>query len=104
MKSMKLNVPAIALVILGLLILFGKFGSVVGFLFAAAIFALGYYGMKTGKTFLGGLLMIVGGCMLLAKLSWLIGPLFGIILIVAGIVWIAGRREHGASRRSGFGG
>ncbi|GGO09673.1 hypothetical protein [Saccharibacillus kuerlensis] len=101
MRSMKLNIPAIVLVVLGVLILFGKLGSFVGFLFAVAIFALGYYGIKTGKTFLGWLLMIVGGSMLLAKLSWLIGPLLGIILIAAGIVWITGKSSN--SRR-GFGG
>ncbi|NGZ76865.1 hypothetical protein [Saccharibacillus alkalitolerans] len=102
MRIMKLNVPAIVLVVLGALILFGKFGSVVGFLFAAAIFALGYYGVKTGKTFLGWLLMIVGGCMLMAKLSWLIGPLLGIVLIAAGVIWISGKKS--SSSRSGFGG
>ncbi|WP_172200562.1 hypothetical protein [Saccharibacillus qingshengii] len=101
MRSMKLNIPAIVLLVLGALILFGKLGGFVEFLFAAAIFALGYYGVKTGKTFLGWLLLIVGGCMLLAKLSWLIGPLLGIALIAAGIVWIAGKRSNS---RSGFGG
>ena len=101
MRRMKLNIPAIVLVVLGVLMLFGKLGSFVGLLFAAALFALGYYGVKTGKTFLGWLLMIVGGSMLLAKLSWLIGPLLGIALIAAGIVWIAGRRS---SSRRGFGG
>ncbi|MEJ8303719.1 hypothetical protein [Saccharibacillus sacchari] len=103
MRSMKLNIPAIVLVVLGTLILFGKFGSFVGLLFAAAIFALGYYGVKTGKTFLGWLLMIVGGMMLLSKLSWLIGPLLGIALIAAGIIWIAGKRSE-SNRRRGFGG
>lgn len=101
MRSMKLNIPAIVLLVLGALILFGKLGSFVGLLFAAAIFALGYYGVKTGKKVLGWSLLIVGGCMLLAKLSWLIGPLLGIALIAAGIMWIAGKRTN--SRR-GFGG
>ncbi len=104
MRSMKLNIPAIVLLVLGALILFGKFGSFVGLLSAAAIFALGYYGVKTGKTFLGWSLLIVGGLMLLSKLSWLIGPLLGIALIAAGIFWIVSKRHERMNSRRGFGG
>jgi hypothetical protein len=70
----------------GALILLSKMGGVlhglVGLLFPLAIAALGYYGIKRGRSFIGWALLLVGTIGLLAKLSGLIA-----LLIAGGFIY-----------------
>lgn len=83
---------AIMLIALGALIILNKtgfifghlFGTIMGYLFPIALVLLGYLGIKNGRNLLGWILMIVGGLILFAKLSWLIGILIAIGLIIYG--------------------
>lgn len=83
---------AIMLIILGVLIILNKtgfifgnlFGSIMGYVFPVALVLLGYLGVKNGRNFIGWILMIFGGLILFAKLSWLIGLLIAIGLIIYG--------------------
>lgn len=83
---------ALILIALGVLILLNKlgfvfgpvFGSMMGYLFPVAIVFLGYLGVKNGRGFIGWTLMLIGGLILFVKLSWIIGLLLAIGLIIYG--------------------
>jgi lia operon protein LiaI len=73
---------ALILIALGALILldfigFGL-GNILGFLVPAAMVALGYIGIKRGRSFIGWVLVIIGLISLLGKMSGFFG------LIIAG--------------------
>ncbi|NMO95579.1 hypothetical protein [Paenibacillus lemnae] len=89
MRSSKTNGMSILLIGLGALILLGVFGPLLGWLFSLLIpilmIGLGYYGIKQGNTLIGWIVLAIGIMSLIGKLSWLIGPLLGIALIVFGI-------------------
>jgi lia operon protein LiaI len=79
---------ALLLIMFGALILLNKFGIHTGhlmsYLFPVAMIGLGWLGLKNGKTFIGFVLMAIGGLILLAKLSGLIAVAIAIGLIIYG--------------------
>ncbi|MGM1050043.1 hypothetical protein SAMN05661091_0731 [Paenibacillus uliginis N3/975] len=99
MRSTKDNGMGILLIGLGALVLLGVFGPVLGWLFSllipVAMIALGYYGIRRGNTFFGWIILGIGVLSLIGKLSWLFGPILGIVLIVYGV----SRFKGGNSRR-----
>jgi len=46
---------------------------------------LGYYGIRRGNALIGWIILGIGVIWLMVKLSWLIGPVLGIILIIYGL-------------------
>ncbi|MHA0858171.1 hypothetical protein [Paenibacillus sp. CMAA1364] len=80
---------AVFLIIIGALMLLGIFGPLLGRLlglvFPIVLIALGYYGVRSGRVLIGWIILTIGILSLIAKLSWLIGPVLGIIVIVIGI-------------------
>lgn len=89
MRRSQPNSFAIVLIVMGVLILIGKFtpllGSLFGVIFSLLLIALGYYGIRRGNSFFGWIILFFGIVSLLSKLAWLIVPLLGIGLIVYGI-------------------
>ncbi|OGX61762.1 MAG: hypothetical protein A2189_08390 [Paenibacillus sp. RIFOXYA1_FULL_44_5] len=83
------NGLALFLIICGALILFGKFGFVIGHLFSFLVpvifVVLGFIGIKNGSKFFGWLFFIIGLISLIGILSKLIGILIGIGLILYGV-------------------
>jgi predicted membrane protein len=89
---------AILLIVVGALILLNlipAFGylvhEIIGYLIPIAMIVLGYYGVRSGNTVIGWIIMILGLLILMGKLSWLIGPLLAIGLIIFGIALLRGR-------------
>ncbi|MFM9280503.1 hypothetical protein [Paenibacillus jiagnxiensis] len=89
---------AILLIVVGALILLNlipAFGflvhEIIGYLIPIAMIVLGYYGVRSGNTVIGWVIMILGLLILIGKLSWLIGPLLAIGLIIFGIALLRGR-------------
>lgn len=78
---------AILLIACGALILLSRLGlgNVAGFVVAAAMVALGLYSVKNGSRFMGWVILIIGGLVLLSKLSWIIGLVLAIGLIGYGV-------------------
>lgn len=91
------NGLAIALVVIGALMLMGVFapllGKLISLLFPLILIGLGYYGIKRGKMLIGWVILVVGLLMLISKLAWLIGPVLGILLLVFGIMMLKGKRR-----------
>ena len=89
MRNSKGNGMSILLIGLGILVLLGVFGPLLGWLFSLLIpilmVALGYYGIRRGNTLMGWIILGIGVIWLMGKLSWLIGPILGIILIIYGV-------------------
>ncbi|WP_138495318.1 hypothetical protein [Paenibacillus pinistramenti] len=93
---------AVILIVIGVLIIFGKFtpllghlfGFFFGLIFAVAMIALGYYGIRRGNAFFGWIVLAIGVLALIAKLAWLIVPVIGIMVVLYGISLFKGRR-HG---------
>lgn len=77
---------ALLLIGCGGLILLSKLGfivhGIIGFLFPLALAALGYYGIKRGRTFIGWVLLLIGTIGLLTKLSGFIA-----LVIAAGFIY-----------------
>jgi predicted membrane protein len=99
MRRSQPNSFAIVLIVIGVLILIGKFtpilGSLFGVIFSLLLIALGYYGIRRGNSFFGWIILFFGIVSLLSKLAWLIVPLLGIGLIVYGISALSnGRRNY----------
>ncbi|MFP4976911.1 hypothetical protein ACE6ED_16010 [Paenibacillus sp. CN-4] len=94
MQRNKGNGLAIVLIGLGALMLLGMLAPLVHglfrMLFPVLLIALGYYAVKSGRKFIGWAVMFVGVMSLIAKLSWLIGPLLGLGLVVIGISVLKG--------------
>ncbi|UUZ90345.1 hypothetical protein LJK87_30980 [Paenibacillus sp. P25] len=57
---------------------------IMGFLFPLAMIGLGYVGIKNGKSAIGWILILLGGLILIGKLSGVIAILIAIGLIVYG--------------------
>ncbi|MNP49602.1 hypothetical protein D3C76_1437970 [compost metagenome] len=91
------NGLAAVLIIIGGLMLLGVFGPVLGRLlglvFPIILVALGYYGIRRGKVLIGWIVLAIGILSLLAKLSWIIGPILGIALLVFGISLLRNKRR-----------
>ncbi|NOU93883.1 hypothetical protein GC093_11690 [Paenibacillus sp. LMG 31456] len=79
---------ALLLILLGALILLNKFGvhtgHLMGYLFPVAMIGLGWLGLKNGKSFIGFILIAIGGLTLMVKLSGLIAIVLAIGLIIYG--------------------
>lgn len=80
------NGMALLLICCGGLILASKLGFAVhglmSILFPAVLAALGYYGIKCGRSVIGWILLVVGTLTLLSKLSGLIA-----LIIAAGFIY-----------------
>ncbi|WP_017815556.1 MULTISPECIES: LiaF transmembrane domain-containing protein [Paenibacillus] len=95
------SIAAVSLIAVGILMVFGKFfpvvhnlmGELVGLLIPVVLLILGYYALQSGRKVLGIILSIIGACILFAKLSFLIGPILGIALVIWGITLLKNRRQ-----------
>ncbi|KOR82649.1 LiaF transmembrane domain-containing protein [Paenibacillus solani] len=89
MRNSRGNGMSILLIGLGILVLLGVFGPLLGWLFSllipVLIVALGYYGIRRGNTLMGWVVLGIGLVWLMSKLSWVLAPILGIILIVYGV-------------------
>ncbi|KOP66534.1 LiaF transmembrane domain-containing protein [Paenibacillus solani] len=89
MRNSRGNGMSILLIGLGILVLLGVFGPLLGWLFSllipVLIIALGYYGIRRGNTLMGWVVLGIGLVWLMSKLSWVLAPILGIILIVYGV-------------------
>lgn len=98
MRRSQPNTFAVVMIVIGVLILIGKFtpilGSLFGIIFSILLIALGYYGVRRGNAFFGWILLFFGVVSLLSKLAWLIVPMLGIGLIVYGISTLTSGRRH----------
>ncbi|SFB30641.1 hypothetical protein SAMN05216312_105429 [Cohnella sp. OV330] len=92
---------AVVLIALGVLLLFGKLGHLVGWiiglLIPIAIIGLGVMAWRNGYRLIGIVIGIIGGFMLLGKLSVVIFWVAAIGLIVLGISMLNGKT--GRTRR-----
>jgi lia operon protein LiaI len=90
------NGLAIALIVIGAIMLLGLalplIHGIFRLLFPVLLVVLGYYGIKSGRKLIGWAVLFIGVMSLLAKLSWIIGPLLGIALVVWGISVLKGKR------------
>lgn len=97
MRTNKTSGWAIVLIALGALMLLGVFaplfGTLTGLIFPILMIVLGYYGIRRGKVVIGTIILAFGVMGLLAKLSWIIGPLLGIALVVFGIMLLKGKKS-----------
>ncbi|MDP4098380.1 hypothetical protein OIN60_16735 [Paenibacillus sp. P96] len=90
---------AILLIVVGALILLSNFTPAFGYLLheimsyliPMAMIVLGYYGIRSGNRVIGWVILILGLLILIGKLSWLIGPLLAVGLIIFGISLLRGR-------------
>ncbi|CAH1201971.1 MULTISPECIES: LiaF transmembrane domain-containing protein [Paenibacillus] len=98
MRWNKGNGWAIVFIALGVLLLFGKLtpllGHLTGYLIPILMIALGYYGVKRGNVALGWIVLLIGILSLMVKLSWLIGPIIAIGLIIFGISMLNNKRGY----------
>lgn len=96
MQNRKGNGLAIALIVIGAVMLLGVLPHLIhgifGILFPVLLVALGYYGIKSGRKIIGWVVLFVGVMALISKLAWIIGPLLGIALVVWGISVLKGKR------------
>ncbi|WP_150269188.1 LiaF transmembrane domain-containing protein [Paenibacillus tepidiphilus] len=94
MYNRKNNGLAIVLIVLGAIMLLGialpLIHGIFRILFPVLLIALGYYGIKSGRKIIGWIVLFIGVMSLLSKLSWIIGPLLGIALVVWGISVLRG--------------
>lgn len=102
MRINRKSIAAFALIIIGVLMVFGKFvpvlhslvGYLIGLLIPVALLVLGYYALQSGRRFLGITLSVIGACILFAKLSWIIGPVIGIALVWWGYSMLKNRHHQ----------
>ncbi|MRN56433.1 LiaF transmembrane domain-containing protein [Paenibacillus monticola] len=91
------NGLAIVLIAIGAIMLMGVLPHLIhgifGILFPVLMVALGYYGIKSGHKIIGWVVLFIGIMTLISKLSWIIGPLLGIALVVWGISVLKGKRR-----------
>lgn len=93
------NGLAVVLIVIAVLLLFGKFGHLVGSLLSTLIailipvlvIGLGVMAWQRGNKLIGGILAVIGGFMLLGKLSTIIFWI-AIIGLVIFIISMLGRR------------
>ncbi|AIQ65519.1 hypothetical protein PSTEL_22775 [Paenibacillus stellifer] len=96
MRQNKGNGLAVILIAIGAIMLLGMalplIHGIFRLLFPVILVVLGYYGIKSGRKLIGWIVMFIGVMSLIAKLSWLIGPLLGLALVVWGISVLKGKR------------
>lgn len=92
------NGLAVILIVIGILLLFGKLGNLFGFIISllipVLIIGLGVMAWRRENRLVGGILAVIGGFMLLGKLSTVIFWIAVIGLIVFGISML-GRKPAG---------
>ncbi|AIQ43624.1 hypothetical protein MKZ24_09805 [Paenibacillus sp. FSL R7-0297] len=92
------NGLAIVLIAIGAVMLLGILPNLIhgifGILFPVLLVALGYYGIKSGHKIIGWVVLFIGIMSLISKLSWIIGPLLGVALVVWGISVLRGKRSR----------
>jgi len=92
------NGLAVILIVIGILLLFGKLGNLFGFIISllipVLIIGLGVMAWRRDNRLVGGILAVIGGFMLLGKLSTVIFWIAVIGLIVFGISML-GRKPAG---------
>ncbi len=92
------NGLAVILIVIGILLLFGKLGNLFGFIISllipVLIIGLGVMAWRRDNRIVGGILAVIGGFMLLGKLSTVIFWIAVIGLIVFGISML-GRKPAG---------
>jgi len=92
------NGLAVILIVIGILLLFGKLGNLFGFIISllipVLIIGLGVMAWRRDNRIVGGILAVIGGFMLLGKLSAVIFWIAVIGLIVFGISML-GRKPAG---------
>jgi hypothetical protein len=91
------NATAVLLIGFGALLILGKlgiFGFLIGLLIPVLMIGLGVMAWNNGHRFLGGIVVLIGGLMLLGKLSFLFVWAAAIALILFGVSMI--RRRSGA--------
>lgn len=92
------NGLAVVLIVIGILLLFGKLGHLFSWLFSLLIpvlvIGLGVIAWRRGSKLVGGVLAVIGAFMLLGKLSTLIFWIAVIGLILFGLSMI-GRKSQG---------
>lgn len=92
------NGLAVILIVIGILLLFGKLGNLFGFIISllipVLIIGLGVMAWRRENRLVGGILAVIGGFMLLGKLSAVIFWIAVIGLIVFGISML-GRKPAG---------
>lgn len=82
---------ALLFILFGALILFGRLGMhhggphLMSFLFPIALVALGWLGIKNGRSMIGWVLLAIGTLALLAKLSGLIAIVLAVGFIIYGV-------------------
>jgi len=93
------NGLAVILIVVGILLLFGKLGNLFGFLISLVIpiliIGLGVMAWQRGRRIIGGVLAVIGALMLLGKLSVLIFWIAVIGLIVFGLSMIGRNNRAG---------
>lgn len=98
MQRNKSNGLAIALIVIGAVMLLGVLPHLIhgifGILFPVLLVVLGYYGIRSGRKIIGWVVMFIGIMTLISKLSWLIGPLLGVALVVWGISVLRGKQSR----------
>ncbi|WP_340025735.1 hypothetical protein MHI24_11340 [Paenibacillus sp. FSL K6-1096] len=98
MQRNKSNGLAIALIVIGAVMLLGVLPHLIhgifGILFPVLLVVLGYYGIKSGRKIIGWVVMFIGIMSLISKLSWIIGPLLGVALVVWGISVLRGKQSR----------
>lgn len=98
MQSNKGNGLAIALIVIGAVMLLGVLPNLIhgifGILFPVLLVALGYYGIRSGRKIIGWVVLFIGIMSLISKLSWIIGPLLGVALVVWGISVLKGKQSR----------
>lgn len=96
MRQNKGNGLAVILIAIGAIMLLGMalplIHGIFRLLFPVILVVLGYYGIKSGRKLIGWIVMFIGVMSLIDKLSWLIGPLLGLGLVVWGISVLKGKR------------
>lgn len=97
MNRNKGNGLAVLLIVIGSIMLLGLalplIHGIFRLLFPVILVVLGYYGIKSGRKLIGWIVLFIGIMSIIAKLSWLIGPLLGLALVVWGISALKGKRR-----------
>ncbi|MBY9077364.1 hypothetical protein KIH86_15365 [Paenibacillus sp. HN-1] len=97
MRQNKGNGLAVILIAIGAIMLLGMalplIHGIFRLLFPVILVVLGYYGIKSGRKLIGWIVLFIGVMSLIAKLSWLIGPLLGLALVVWGISVLKGKKS-----------
>jgi lia operon protein LiaI len=79
---------ALFLIVCGALILLSKIGfgigPVLGYVIPFVVAALGYVGIKNGRTVLGSIVLVIGLIMLVGKFASVIGFILAVGLIIYG--------------------